>query len=246
MAITPDYSVPYCSGTSGAIIEYQTPERGIGQANWEWSQIAVSSSQLPVQLLYNVALGDLIETVYLDVSVSPSIAMVETLTLNDYYTFVVSGTINLDGGTTIADACYEIIVGVSESVSNRLTIDDIDYPNLFNGTAPYDGVTHAYSIGYIGDNNIPVFTFSGGITGTLTIDIYRNDYTLNAFYIPYDTPINIFLETRHKPYETINLSCGGQCPNRTSFQCTCADTTYCYWDDQDGAITNIFEGSPTI
>lgn len=231
----------YCEGTN-IRIEWQNPNRDEKRIDWSWS--GFETTETPVQLLRTTTLGALIETVVIDLSVGSTKSGLNILAKNSYYTFVITGVVPITAAIT-ADGCWEINT-VTESVtpSNRLTIVDEIYPELFKGSAEYDPLNHVYYVGYIGDGIVPTFRFSGGNTGLITINIYPNNYQLQILKEnPSPTPPTIlFDETKANAFESINLACGGDCPTRTTFQCECQGFVHCKWDNQNGSIVNIFSG----
>ena len=105
----------------------------------------------------------------------------------------------------------------------------------------YDGVTHKYSVGYIGNGDRLTFSLAGTGDGALQIDIYENEYRL--LLTDPDGENTYFDETRDRPFLNINIACGGDCPSRTTFPCECNGDRSCYYDNGDGLIEKIFEGS---
>lgn len=292
MAISnPEQGVAYCEDTTGARIEWQTPDRdilfnedNINEAIAEYYQAAEEAqkgtdaednpiappspralqelleSRYPwdgyttadtneVPLVYQVdeQVTNLVET--LTVSPGDSVPTVNTLTKNKYYTFVTSGLLTLGGGI-FADAIYRIDSNAEETEpSDLLTIDDEQFQNLYFNAArdgtPYDPF-HVYSVGYVGNDAVVTFTLANQGSGLFQVDIYENEYRLRLASVPelIGNPESVFFDqTRDKPFLNLNIACGGSCPTRTSFACECAGTRSCYWDDQEGAITKIFEGS---
>lgn len=229
---------------SGARLEYQTPDRDVNEPEYEWTGQTFNKAQLPIRYILTDSLGTLVETV--NIAPGSTATTTATLTKNKYYTFAASGLITLSP-TTSADACFFIDsdAGTTEP-SDRLTTNDELFDQMFfnaaeNGTVVYDPL-HNYSVGYIGNNSTVTFALASGGTGLLTIEIYENNYRLQILKDG-DPVTTLFDETRDKPYLNINIACGGDCPTRTSFACECSGNRSCYWDDDAGTISKIFEGS---
>lgn len=253
MAIAnPAQNTNYCSGTSGAIIEYQTPDRDVLEEDYEWEGEEFTQSQMPFQYGLSEALGALVETVIIAHSSEES--TLTTLEKNKYYTFVATGV--LPTGFDSIDACFFIdsSEGTTEP-SDRLTTDDEQFDDMFfkaaengsgNNGVDYDGINHEYSVGYIGNDATVTFSLGLADSGLLQIDIYENEYTITATKegeTEESEPTVLFSETRDKPYLNVNIACGGSCPTRTSFACECNGDRSCYYDDNEGTVTKIFEGT---
>jgi hypothetical protein len=218
------------------------------ESRYPWNGYTVEeSSQMPIRYVIDEQVTELVET--LTVGPGGSVPTVNTLTKNKYYTFVTSGLLTLGGGI-FADAIYRIDSNAETTEpSDLLTIDDIQFQNLYfnaarNGT-PYDPF-HVYSVGYVGNNSTVTFTLANQGSGTFQVDIYENEYRLRIVKELDEgeaPPVIYFDQTRDKPFLNLNIACGGECPTRTSFACECNGTRSCYWDNQEGAIAKIFEGN---
>lgn len=249
MAIAnPEQNVFFCEGTSGARLEYQTPDRDVLESEWAWDGITYDRVDLPIRYSVTTTLGTFIETG--NIAAGGTFTTVNNLVKNRYYTFVVSGLIVQ--GFISFDACF-VINSVEETTepSNLLVTNDEQFIDMFfkaarDGTVEYDGVTHEYSVGYIGNDTAVTFTLGGSGDGSLTIDIYENDYQLLVqTETEGDPPTPIVLTdiTQNNPFENLNIACGGSCPSRTTFSCPCGGEQSCYFDDGDGAISLIFQGT---
>ncbi len=243
MAITEiDNLAEYCSGTSGIVIEYQDPDRTIPNEEYTWESHVFDVA--PVKVIREESAPLLIES--LAIAPGGTVATVNTLTLNTFYTVVVSGVIILSPDQ-IADGCFFTDGQGGIFPSNRLLTDDEIFGNVFFESAEkrlvqYDPLTHIYSVGIVG-NDAPIsFILASGGTGNLMIEIYENEYSLSVVQ-PTEPPTILFSAIRNKPFLNLNLACGGSCPTRTSFSCECKGDRQCYWDNQKGIITKIFEGS---
>jgi hypothetical protein len=238
MAIKPAEFINYCASTSGAKLEWQNPNRDELSEDWEWD--GFEATKTPIRIIYPENVGTMIESV----AIAPGGSIVtSSLDKNVYYTFVVTGIIALSGGD-FADGCFLVNDGVPEP-SDRLKTNDEQFANMFfraaeQGDVEYEAFSHEYSIGYIGNDAPVVLTLAAGGTGILTIDIYPNEYRLAVFD---DEENALFDVTRDRPFESLNLACGGECPSRTNLPCGCQGDRSCYWDNGNGQIAKIFEGS---
>jgi hypothetical protein len=100
----------------------------------------------------------------------------------------------------------------------------------------------------VGNDANVTFALSGVGTGSFLIAIYENAYRLlitQPAENEEDPPIVLFDETRDKAYLGFNIACGGDCPSRTDFACECEGLRRCYFDDDNGTISKIFEGTKT-
>jgi len=243
MAINnPGEDVGYCDGATGARFEWTNPDRTIPNEDWTWSGETFGLVDMPIKYALDVTLGDLLETLILEPG---GTVTSDTLNLNHYYTFVVTGKIDISG-VEFYDACFYSLDGEQEP-SDRLTVDDNDFQNMFfdaanDGAVEYDPITHSYSVGYVGNGAPVTFSLAGtsGGTDSLEIKIYPNEYSISIRNA--GTYIEKYQETRERPFESLNLACGGDCPSRSSFNCECNGTRHCYWDDDAGTITKIFSG----
>lgn len=246
MAIAnPEESTDYCTGTSGAKVEWQTPDRTVLKQDYPWDGEEFNAGQVPLRFTKTATLGTFVET--LNLSPGDVVSTANALTLNTYYSFVVSGSVTLSGAKSY-DACFFVDISEGSTVpSDRLTTNDPQFENVFFDAATRGDVEFnplsEYSIGYIG-NNAPVqFTLASGGFGVLEIAIYENNYRLLIVKENETSTTTLFDETRQRPYLSLNIACGGDCPTRTSVSCECEGTRSCYYDNGEGTITKIFEGS---
>ena len=245
MAINnPEENTIYCDGTSGAVLEYQIPDRDIEEEDYEWGQVKLLRTQVPFRYATTATVGTFIESVSL--TAGSSVTTAATLDKNKFYTFAAIGAITVSP-TTLFDACFFADTDAgTEEPSSLLTTDDPAFATMFFDAADqelveYDEITHQYSVGYIGNDSTVTFTLGGSGAGTIDIFIYENDYSITLANAA-GTEV-YFSEAGNKPYLNINVACGGDCPSRSSFSCECAGVRSCYWDDEEGNVTNIFEGS---
>lgn len=245
MAISnPAENTDYCDATSGAALEYQTPDRDVEEVDYEWGQFLLTGAQVPFRYSTSTAVGTFIETVSLTAGSSAS--TIATLTKNKYYTFAAIGVITVSA-TQFFDTCFAVDTDAETNVpSGNLTTNDAQFSNMFfdaaeAGRVTYDGINHQYSVGYIGNGAPVTFTLAGSGTGNIDIFIYENDYSITLSNA--DGTVVYFSEARNQPYLNLNLACGGKCPSRTSFPCECLGVRSCYWDDTEGNVVKIFEGS---
>lgn len=254
MAIAnPQQNTEYCDGTSGTKVEYQTPDRDVLAADYEWAGQEFNAVQMPIQYSITETLGDLIESIVIVPNSQETTAA--TLAKNKYYTFVASGLLEVGGGK-FADPCFLIdsVTGTTKP-SDLLTTNDEQFDQMFfesaeNGAIEYDPVLHEYSVGYVGNDVTVTFSLgSADLESNFQIDIYENNYKLDIFRVDKSlppeeqSPIILYTETRDKPFININIACGGSCPTRTSFSCECDGDRSCYHDDEEGTITKIFKGT---
>lgn len=218
------------------------------ESRYPWDGVTIEgSNNLPVRFATQETVTTLVE----QISITPgsTSTTVATLTKNKYYTFVTSGVVNLTANTFYDALYFGDITGGSTATepSNRLTIDDPQFQNVyFNaGRASEYNPLHIYSVGYVGNDSTVTFTLANEGTGTISVDIYENEYRLliQKEFEDETPPIVFYDQTRDKPFINLNIACGGSCPTRTSFSCECIGTRSCYWDDKTGNIAKIFEGN---
>lgn len=244
----PESGVAYCIlGEGGAVVEWQNPSREIEEEiDYPWQRVTLEQAEVPVIPVFSANVTTLVETVI--ATPGSTISSVNSLDLNKFYTFAVSGVIQLATNRSY-DACF-FIDGLNEPTPNtRLKTSDEAFEEMFflavtSGDVSYQAGSSSYSVGYIGNNSTISFELPSGGSGSLSIEIYENEYSLTLFDETLLT--QYYADVRNRPFFNLNLACGGSCPTSTGqsgFECDCNGDVSCYYDDREGTVQKIFQGS---